>query len=88
VVTLSHDPKIDEPAIMAALDSDAFYIGALGSKKNHIRRLERLANLGFDAIALSRVYGPVGLSLGGRSPAEIAIAIIAQMTQVRYKAFK
>ena len=88
VVTLSHDAKIDEPAIMAALDSDAFYIGALGSKKNHIKRLERLADRGFDSITLSRVYGPVGLSLGGRSPAEIAIAIIAQMTRVRYKASK
>jgi len=85
LVTLSHDAKIDDPAIIEALDSDAFYIGALGSKKNHKKRLERLAREGFGETQLSRVHGPVGLFLGGRSPAEIAIAIIAQITQARYK---
>ena len=84
VVTLSHDAKIDEPALRAALESEAFYIGALGSKRNHSKRLERLGAAGFDDAALARVCGPIGLPLGGRSPAEIAIAIIAQMTQARY----
>ena len=88
LVTLSHDAKIDEPAIIEALNSDAFYIGALGSKKNHKKRLERLASEGFGETQLSRVHGPVGLFLGGRSPAEIAIAIIAQITQARYKTDK
>ncbi len=84
VVTLSHDAKIDEPALRAALESEAFYIGALGSKRNHSKRLERLGAAGFDDAALARVCGPIGLPLGGRSPAEIAIAIIAQMTKARY----
>lgn len=84
VVTLSHDPKIDEPALAAALRSDAFYIGALGSKKNHAGRLERLAELGFEAATLERIAGPVGLNLGGRAPAEIAVAILAQIIQARY----
>ena len=84
VVTLSHDAKIDEPALKCALQSDAFYIGALGSRKNHVKRLQRLATLGFDEEALARICGPVGLPLGGRSPAEIAVAILAQMTQSRY----
>jgi len=84
VVTLSHDAKIDEPALKAALESDAFYIGALGSKKNHAKRLGRLAELGFDEESLARIAGPIGLPLGGRSPAEIAVAILAQMIQARY----
>jgi len=84
VVTLSHDPKIDEPALEAALNSDAFYIGALGSRRNHAGRLERLGALGFDAQALTRIHGPVGLDLGGRAPAEIAVAILAQVIQTRY----
>jgi len=86
VVTLSHDAKIDEPALRAALESDAFYIGALGSRKNHGKRLERLAELGFDQRALARIAAPVGLPLGGRSPAEIAVAILAQLIQARYQA--
>ena len=84
VVTLSHDAKIDEPALQCALASGAFYIGALGSRKNHARRLQRLAALGFDDEALARIHGPIGLPLGGRSPAEIAVAILAQMTRCRY----
>ncbi len=84
VVTLSHDPKIDEPALAAALRSEAFYIGALGSKRNHAGRLERLAELGFDAATLERIAGPVGLDLGGRAPAEIAVAILAQIIKARY----
>lgn len=84
VVTLSHDPKIDEPALAAALRSDAFYIGALGSKRNHAGRLQRLAELGFDTATLERIAGPVGLDLGGRAPAEIAVAILAQIIKARY----
>ena len=83
IVALSHDPKIDEPALQAAMDSNAFYIGALGSRGNHAKRLERLAALGYSEEQLSRVNGPIGLPLGGRSPAEIAVAILAQVIQVR-----
>jgi xanthine dehydrogenase accessory factor len=85
VVTLSHDAKIDEPALKAALDSDAFYIGALGSRKNHAKRLERLAALGVDEKTLTRIAGPIGLPLGGRAPAEIAVSILAQIIQSRYR---
>lgn len=86
VVTLSHDPKIDEPALAAALNADTFYIGALGSRRNHAGRLERLRELGFDNATLQRIMGPVGLDLGGRAPAEIAVAIVAQVIQARYAA--
>ena len=85
VVTLSHDPKIDEPALQAALESRAFYIGALGSQKNHAKRIQRLAALGFDKKTLARIAGPIGLPLGGRSPAEIAVAILAQIIQAVYQ---
>ncbi len=80
---MSHDPKIDEPALQAAMDSDAFYIGALGSKGNHAKRLERLAALGYSTEQRTRIHGPIGLPLGGRSPAEIAVAILAQVIQSR-----
>ncbi len=83
IVALSHDPKIDEPALQAAMDSNAFYIGALGSKSNHTKRLKRLAALGYSKEQLSRVHGPIGLPLGGRSPPEIAVAILAQVIQSR-----
>jgi xanthine dehydrogenase accessory factor len=85
VVTLSHDAKIDEPALKAALESAAFYIGALGSRKNHAKRLQRLGALGFDDETLARIAGPIGLPLGGRSPAEIAVSILAQIIQSRYQ---
>ncbi len=85
VVTLSHDAKIDDPALTTALNSNAFYIGALGSKKNHARRLERLSAAGFDDDALARIAGPIGLAIGGRSPAEIAVSILAQIIQTRYQ---
>jgi xanthine dehydrogenase accessory factor len=80
VVTLSHDPKIDDPSLRAALATDAFYIGALGSKKTHAARMERLADAGVDRRQLLRIHGPVGLPLGARTPAEVAISIAAQMT--------
>jgi xanthine dehydrogenase accessory factor len=85
VVTLSHDPKIDEPALRAAMDSDAFYIGALGSKANHEKRLGRLKELGYTERQLKRINGPIGLPLGGRSPAEIAVATLAQIVQARHR---
>lgn len=81
LVVLAHDPKIDDPALEAALASPAFYIGALGSKKTHAARLERLSARGFEPGALARIHGPVGLAIGARSPAEIALSILAQMTQ-------
>lgn len=80
VVTLTHDPKLDDPALDRALRSDAFYIGALGSRKTHASRLRRLAAAGFGEHALARIHGPVGLPIGARSPAEIAISILAQIT--------
>lgn len=83
VVTLTHDSKIDDPALVAALNSQAFYIGALGSKRTHARRLERLSEKGL-ADETPRIHGPVGLDLGGRSPGEIAVAIMAQIIQARY----
>jgi xanthine dehydrogenase accessory factor len=82
VVTLTHDPKIDDPALIAALRSEAFYIGALGSRRTHAKRLERLAAEGFGENELSRIHGPVGLNIGGVSHAEVAVSIIAEMTQV------
>ena len=81
VVTLTHDPKIDDPALAAVLRSDAFYIGALGSRKTHAARVERLSAAGFTADEIGRIHGPVGLSLGAVSPAEIAVSILAQVTQ-------
>lgn len=82
VVTLTHDPKLDDPALVAALNSPCFYIGALGSKKTHASRLERLKAQGFDDQALSSIHGPIGLHIGGKSPAEIAISIMAEITSV------
>jgi xanthine dehydrogenase accessory factor len=78
-VALTHDPKIDDPALIAALRSDCFYIGALGSRKTHGRRLERLAAAGFDEAATARIHAPIGLDIGAVSPAEIALAILAEI---------
>ena len=83
VVTLTHDPKLDDPALAAALRSDCFYIGALGSRRTHDKRLARLAELGFTAEQMARIHGPVGLNIGALSPAEIAISIVGQITQAR-----
>jgi xanthine dehydrogenase accessory factor len=83
IVTLTHDPKIDDPALEAALNSPAFYIGALGSRKTHAARLARLKERGFDDTALARIKGPVGLDIGALSPAEIAVSIVAQIVQTR-----
>ena len=82
IVTLTHDPKLDDPALAAALRSEAFYIGALGSRKTHAARLSRLAELGFSVDDFARIHGPVGLDIGAVSPAEIAVSALAQITQV------
>ena len=83
IVTLGHDPKLDDPALDAALRSDAFYIGALGSERTQAARRERLREAGFTDADFKRIHGPVGLAIGARSPAEIAVSIIAEMTQAR-----
>ena len=80
VITLTHDPKIDDPALAAALRSDAFYIAALGSRRTHAARLERLAAAGFSEQALARIDGPAGLAIGAATPAEIALSILAGAT--------
>ncbi len=81
VVTLSHDPKIDDPALRAALSSDAFYVGALGSRKTHAARRDRLAALGFDETQLARIHAPIGLDIGADNPEEIALAIMAEVVK-------
>jgi xanthine dehydrogenase accessory factor len=81
IVTLTHDPKLDDPALHAALRSPAFYVGSLGSKKTHAARVARLAEAGFTEDEIARIHGPVGLSIGAKSPAEIAISIMAEITE-------
>ena len=83
IVTLTHDPKIDDPALEVALKSEAYYIGSLGSTRTHAKRLQRLHAKGFTERETARIHGPVGLDIGALSPAEIAISIIAEITQVR-----
>ncbi|MFT7595510.1 MAG: xanthine dehydrogenase accessory factor, partial [Paracoccaceae bacterium] len=82
MVLLTHDPKLDDPALMAALQADCFYIGALGSTRTHAKRVERMQAAGFTADQIARIHGPVGLDIGAAGPAEIAVAILAQMTAV------
>ena len=81
VVTLTHDPKIDDPALLAALDSPAYYIGALGSRRTHQNRVKRLLDQGLDPGDLERIHAPVGLDLGGTAPEEIALAVMAEIVQ-------
>lgn len=81
VVALTHDPKLDDPALDVALRSEAFYIAALGSRRTHAGRLERLRALGHEPATLARIHGPAGLDIGAVSPAEIAISVMAEMTQ-------
>ena len=81
IVTLSHDPKLDDPALKVALDSPAFYIGALGSRRTHATRLQRLQESGLEQAALARIHAPIGLDIGAKSPAEIALSIMAELTQ-------
>ena len=80
-VALTHDPKIDDPALRHALSRDCFYIGALGSRKTHARRVERLKAQGVSAADIARIHAPIGLDIGAVSPAEIAVAIMAQITE-------
>jgi xanthine dehydrogenase accessory factor len=79
-VALTHDPKIDDPALLHALARDCFYIGALGSKKTHARRVQRLKEQGVSENGIARIHAPIGLSIGAVSPAEIAVAIMAEIT--------
>ena len=82
LVTLTHDPKLDDPALLAAVRSDAFYIGALGSSRTHTQRLTRLRQAGATEPELARIHAPVGIPLGGRRPAEVAVSIIAGIISV------
>ena len=86
VVTLTHDPKLDDPALDRALRSQAFYIGALGSRKTHASRLDRLRAMGHGEDALTRIRGPVGLDIGAVTAGEIALSIMAQLVETRRKA--
>jgi xanthine dehydrogenase accessory factor len=79
LLALTHDPKIDDPALAAALRAECFYIGALGSKKTHARRVERLTGAGFSPEDIARIHAPIGLDIGAVSPAEIAVSILAEM---------
>ena len=85
LVLLTHDPKLDDPALHIALTSEAFYIGALGSTRTHAKRVERLTEAGFSPAQIARIRGPVGLDIGAASPAEIAVSILAQMVQALRK---
>ena len=83
VLALTHEPKLDDLALMEALQLPAFYVGALGSRNNNAKRRQRLASLDLPAAAIARLHGPIGLPIGSRTPAEIAVAILAELTAVR-----
>ena len=85
VVTLCHDPKLDDPALLVALESRAFYIGSLGSRRTHANRVDRLMAAGISEATISRIHAPVGLDIGARTPAEIALSVIAQVTEALRK---
>jgi xanthine dehydrogenase accessory factor len=85
LVLLTHDPKLDDPAIERALRSGCFYIGALGSTRTHAKRVARLADSGFTEAEIGRIHGPIGLDIGAASPSEIAVSILAEMTRVLRK---
>lgn len=85
VVTLTHDPKLDDPAITETLKSDAFYLGCLGSTRTHAKRAERLRQAGVSEEAIARIHAPVGLDIGAKSPAEIAVSIMAEIIDVLRK---
>lgn len=82
LVLLTHDPKLDDPALQAALAADVFYIGALGSTRTHAKRVERMQAAGFTSEQIDRIHGPVGLDIGAAGPSEIAVAILGEMTAV------
>lgn len=77
---LTHDPKIDDPGLIHAIEKECFYIGALGSRKTHARRVERLTEAGITEAQIARIHAPIGLAIGSQSPAEIAVSIMAQIT--------
>lgn len=79
LIALSHDPKIDDPALEMALKAKVFYLGALGSRKNHAKRCQRLIDLGYSSDEVSRIHGPIGLNIGSKTPAEIAVSILAEL---------
>lgn len=79
LVALTHDPKIDEPAIAAALRAECFYVGALGSRRTHAKRVERLVAAGLSQQAIARIHAPIGMDIGASSPAEIAVAVLAEV---------
>ncbi|MBL4806236.1 MAG: XdhC family protein [Rhodobacteraceae bacterium] len=81
VVTLAHDPKIDDPAIHVALNSDVFYLGCLGSSRTHAKRVDRLTKAGFSPEKIAKIHGPVGSDIGAKTPAEIAVSIMAELTE-------
>ena len=85
LIALTHDPKIDDPALQYALKNNFFYIGALGSKKTHTNRCERLKEAGFNDNQINKIFGPIGIKLGGKSAPEIALSIIAQLVSEVYK---
>jgi xanthine dehydrogenase accessory factor len=82
IVTLTHDPKLDDPAVRFALRSPAFYLGCLGSKGTHAKRVERLRAAGFSEGDIARIHAPVGLDIGAKNPGEIALSVMSQITQV------
>jgi len=88
IVAVTHDPKLDDMALLEALKSEAFYVGALGSQKNQQKRRERMRMFDLNDIEIARLHGPVGLPIGSRTPAEIAIAILAELIQVRAQQLK
>ena len=85
LIALTHDPKIDDPALQHALNKKFYYIGALGSKKTHENRCQRLKDAGFNSDKINSIHGPIGIKLGGRSAPEIALSIIAQLVSETYK---
>ncbi len=85
IVTLTHDPKLDDPAIRAALNSHVFYLGCLGSARTHAKRVERLTAEGFTPDQIAKIHAPVGLDIGARTPAEIAVSVMAQITETLRK---
>ena len=85
LIALTHDPKIDDPALQHALNKKFYYVGALGSKKTHANRCERLKEAGFSSNQINSIHGPIGIKLGGRSAPEIALSIIAQLVAQTYK---
>jgi xanthine dehydrogenase accessory factor len=85
LIALTHDPKIDDPALQHALNKKFYYIGALGSKKTHSNRCKRLKEAGFNDEQINSIHGPIGIKLGGKSAPEIALSIIAQLVSETYK---